>query len=261
MANNNKISCIKCRREFTVSAFGNHNQSSKTCVSNVLIIKGSIRKTDSSYYPPDLKCLHCGKICKNKNSYINHTITCPKNEDRRLTPFMDDEFQRSMERSNQYIKAEKEGLPKPICSEETKDKHRRHNESRTEEWHRENGKKISAAIIQKIINDEWHFIGVKKNIITYYNGIAFHSSWEVKYAQCLDYNNIKWERNRDWFPYEWNGKEKKYLPDFYLPESDEYIEIKGRKLPIDDAKWSHFPSDKKLSVLMKPELNKLGIKV
>ena len=133
--------------------------------------------------------------------------------------------------------------------------------TRSEESHRENGKKISAAIIQKIINDEWHFIGVKKNIITYYNGIAFHSSWEVKYAQWLDYNNIKWERNRDWFPYGWNGKEKKYLPDFYLPESDEYIEIKGRKLPIDDAKWTQFPSDKKLTVLMKPELNKLGIKV
>lgn len=131
----------------------------------------------------------------------------------------------------------------------------------TESRQREIGMKTSATIIQKIINDDWHFNNVFKNVISYYKGIAFHSSWEIKYAQWLDINNIQWVRNKDSFLYEWEGKTKRYLPDFYLPDTNEYVEIKGRKMPIDEAKWSQFPSDKKLTVLMKLELNKLGIKV
>lgn len=46
-----------------------------------------------------------------------------------------------------------------------------------------------------------------------------------------------------------------------LPETDEYIEIKGYKTIKDEAKWSQFPSHRKLRVLMKKELLELGVEI
>lgn len=56
----------------------------------------------------------------------------------------------------------------------------------------------------------------------------FRSSWEANFARILTYNNIKWEYEcqRFVFPYE-SGGILSYQPDFYLPEYDLWIEIKG----------------------------------
>lgn len=71
------------------------------------------------------------------------------------------------------------------------------------------------------------------------------------YEFCLE-NHIECLRNYSGFDYIWNG-EPTYYPDFYLPEFDTYVEIKGYKTERDVAKWSHFP--KKMIVLMKSEIN------
>ena len=92
-----------------------------------------------------------------------------------------------------------------------------------------------------------------------YNGIDLHGTWELKYAQYLDKNNIKWNRCKEQFDYFYDGKNRKYTPDFYLIESDEYIEIKGFKTDKDSAKWKQFPKDKILKVLLKEDLQVLNI--
>lgn len=50
----------------------------------------------------------------------------------------------------------------------------------------------------------------------YYKDVWFDSSWEVKVAQSLDENNVKWERPRIGFI--WNDKGNRYFPDLFLPE-------------------------------------------
>ena len=75
----------------------------------------------------------------------------------------------------------------------------------------------------------------------------------------LDENNIKWKKPIETFEYNWNGKLHKYLPDFYLIDTDEYVEIKGIETKRDIAKWSQFP--KKLKVLKRKDLRLLGLKV
>ena len=55
------------------------------------------------------------------------------------------------------------------------------------------------------------------------------------------------------------GKELRYTPDFFLPETSQYIEIKGYKVPKDEAKWEQFPKDAKLKILMKQDLKDLNI--
>lgn len=56
-----------------------------------------------------------------------------------------------------------------------------------------------------------------------YRNTYMRSTWEIKYAQYLDSNNIKWLYESKTF----DLGNTTYTPDFYLPETDEYIEIKG----------------------------------
>jgi DNA-directed RNA polymerase subunit RPC12/RpoP len=69
-----------------------------------------------------------------------------------------------------------------------------------------------------------HFYGKhrKPNFIKY-RGIWMRSSWEVAYAKHLDKQGIKWQYEFKQF----NLGEMTYTPDFYLPDSDTYVEVKG----------------------------------
>lgn len=63
-----------------------------------------------------------------------------------------------------------------------------------------------------------------------YKNIWFHSSWEIAYAKYLDKLGIKWQYEAKTF----DLGNTTYTPDFYLPETNKYIEIKGYWRP--DAK-------------------------
>lgn len=53
-------------------------------------------------------------------------------------------------------------------------------------------------------------------------------TWEKRYAEYLNANNISWVKDRKInMPYVVNEINKIYYPDFYLPDTDTYIEIKG----------------------------------
>lgn len=56
-----------------------------------------------------------------------------------------------------------------------------------------------------------------------YKDIFFRSSWEVGYAMWLDKQGIKWLYESKTF----DLGNCTYTPDFYLPETDTYVEIKG----------------------------------
>lgn len=201
-------------------------------------------------------CKFCAKLCKNQNSLRNHERMCKSNPDRQNSSEWNNK-NGNLGKSNQYVKAKENGV---ICNvpEHVIQKLTEANASRTKEWHAENGKRISATINEKVKAGTWHTSLAKKMHISY-NGIGLHGSWELRYAKFLDSKNIQWLRNKESFVYEFEGKVRRYTPDFYLPETCEYIEIKGYKTPKDDAKWSYFPSEKKLKVLLRHDLKILGI--
>lgn len=69
-----------------------------------------------------------------------------------------------------------------------------------------------------------HFGKPPKNIKRVkYNNIWMRSTWEVAYAKYLDRNNVKWLYESKTF----DLGDCTYTPDFYLPEINKYIEIKG----------------------------------
>jgi DNA-directed RNA polymerase subunit RPC12/RpoP len=57
----------------------------------------------------------------------------------------------------------------------------------------------------------------------FYNKIKFRSGWEASFAQWCDSSGIKWKYESKTF----DLGNTTYTPDFYLPEFDCYIEIKG----------------------------------
>ena len=64
----------------------------------------------------------------------------------------------------------------------------------------------------------------------YYKGIFCASTWELAYYLYCINENINIVRCKDYFSYILNGEVHRYLPDWYLPDLDKYIEIKGKIL-------------------------------
>ena len=59
--------------------------------------------------------------------------------------------------------------------------------------------------------------------------ISMDSTWEVAMAERLDHLGVKWMRNPN-IKLKYLSKSRRlrnYIPDFYLPEHDLYIEVKG----------------------------------
>lgn len=63
-----------------------------------------------------------------------------------------------------------------------------------------------------------------------YNGTYFRSKWEVRFAEFCDTYGIQWFYERGRIPYKYSGIERIYVPDFYLPENDFYVEIKPKSM-------------------------------
>jgi predicted nuclease of restriction endonuclease-like RecB superfamily len=63
--------------------------------------------------------------------------------------------------------------------------------------------------------------------------VSMDSTWEVACAQRLDELGIKWTRDPSIkLGYVTRGRRKRnYIPDFYLPDHDVYIEVKGYWTP------------------------------
>jgi len=88
-----------------------------------------------------------------------------------------------------------------------------------------------------------------------YNNIWMRSTWEVAYAKYLDKNKIKWLYELKTF----DLGEYSYTPDFYLPKTDEYIEIKGYMRKKDLIRMNLFKLENKLVLLRQKELEKMGV--
>ena len=211
-------------------------------------------------------CQFCGEVRKSRRSLSQHQVRCAQNPKRRGIVHAN-RFTKAKElglpkpaASNQFIKAEQLGQPKPKGT--TKGMHIRHNQN-SDSWKgkslpEEMRKKISARVSKKVLDGTWH-MQFRHQRIFRYKGYVLQSTWEYLYARFLDREGIPWERASKAFKYFYEGKERLYHPDFYLPDKDLFIEIKGVETDQDRAKWAAFPE--KLEILREEELKQLGIPI
>jgi|JI10StandDraft_1071094.scaffolds.fasta_scaffold108423_4 hypothetical protein len=87
----------------------------------------------------------------------------------------------------------------------------------------------------------------------WYKGIQCDSSYELAWVIYNLEHEISFIRNKKGFEYVFNGITRKYYPDYYLPNSNEYVEIKGFKTEQNEAKISQFAH--KIKVLYKNDLS------
>lgn len=260
--------CKYCGNEFdSASKLGGHiiwckdnpNRSGKSNFNSN--IKNGVRKIDIQSM--DLFCQYCGKQCKSLNSLRQHEIRC-KNNPNRIDTF--NSYNNIIEynnkisqgdvnvtpKRNRYTKAEYYGLEKPKVSEEVKNK--LSQKAKLQKWSEERKKNLSNAMKNAVKNNPNSYSSnnicgrVKRYL---YNGVYLHGNWELKFAKFLDFNNIFWKRPEEGIEYLYNNDIHLYFPDFYLPDYDIYIEVKGYKRERDEYKWK---SLKNIKVITKNEI-------
>lgn len=253
-----KVICEICGKEISLNNIKKHLQSHES--------HPEYHMSKMQHVTHDgLNCIYCGKLCKNKNSLAQHECRCKENPNRYkiLNNFKvyntksHSAWNKGLTKeTDERVRRNGEAVKASFLNENRKVLYGDDNPSRRKEVR----EKISNTCLEKSKNGEWH-TSLAKNLHFNYKGIDLHGSWEVAYAEYLDLNNISWIRCKDRFEYTFEGAVHYYTPDFYLVESDTYVEIKGYKTKKDEAKWKQFPVTKTLKVLKKKDLQNLGISI
>ena len=81
-------------------------------------------------------------------------------------------------------------------------------------------------------------------------------TWEEKVALFLNSHAIMWTSGLYRFEYkDMQNNIRTYMPDFYLPDFNLFLEVKGFETDKDRCKWSQFPHT--LLILKQSEIEDL----
>ena len=208
-------------------------------------------------------CKFCNQERKNNNSLKQHEVRCKLNPNKIASPTnFSDYYKVGHKGNNQYIKSKKLGIDAPILSEETRRK--LGDSTRGKNWsteRKDSHSKIMSDVVFKNPDsyNAKNVCGRVKNIEVidgFGNTVTIKGSWEHKVANELNKNNLKWTTVTTGFEYEWENKIHLYFPDFYLPEHNIYIEVKGYQRDRDLEKWKQFKG--KLVIFKLKEIKNLS---
>lgn len=203
-------SCLDCRQEVSRSNFIKHIDS-KQCRKNQY-------KTNTTH--------NCKFCLFNFNRLASHEPYCNLNPNKT-----------SHKTSNQFLKARELGT-EFVVSNVTRQRISAGNLGKT---HSDETKiKISLAMQNAVLSNPESYAGgynrgrVKSIVCS--NGFRVLGNWERQFVEFCVSNDVKIEQPNTGFPYMWNGP-RVYFPDFYLPEIDKWVEIKGLETERDRVKW------------------------
>jgi len=170
-------------------------------------------------------CQYCGKECKSNLSLGCHEVRCKQNPNRKiwnswkpscvwnkgLTKETDIRIKNASNKFHENYINGKIKVKRSPHSKETKEKLSKLRSDYLSNTENSGGfKDIKWYKVKNVKNEEFIVRGL----------------WEYNIAQKLNELNILWIRNK-YLNYFIDDIQKTYNPDFYLPEYDEYIEVKG----------------------------------
>lgn len=201
-----------------------------------------------------LLCQYCQKECKNENSLCNHERLCKENPNKQPHP-----------RGNKGKIGWNKGLTaetndRVFANRESLRKQRKENGSN---WigrkHSDKTKELMSIIAsERLCKNSKYSINFE-----YKPGIILESSYEVETAKILDALNIDWIKVRTGYKWNDNGKIRRYVPDFFLPQYNVFLDpkndflIKKDKTKIESAMEMNSIT---VILLSKDELNIESIK-
>lgn len=282
--------CIYCRQQF--KSFHSLKKHKLSCDVLLSMMSDEINevKSNKSFKQADRPCEFCSKLCKNVQSLRSHERLCSLNPNKLISPRIvsNDDQQPKFNRS-EYIKSKKTcelcgieintswmknhiknckmniDVTKQckFCNQSFNNvDYKPHVSSCTEKhkamWTEENRKHHSSIMTDVVISNPNSYTKSNRGRVKHinYDGIDFHGNWELDFYKWCKNNLINVVRNEQSFPYTYD-KERMYFPDFFLPEHDIYIEIKGYQTDRDVAKWKHFPH--KLLIIKNSDMKKSEI--
>ncbi|MCK9446535.1 hypothetical protein M0Q50_06665 [bacterium] len=171
-----------------------------------------------------MNCRFCNKEISNKGGLIKHENGCKLNPQR---IYYECNFKFKTKNSNQWKLAKEEGR-KIILSDETISKLKLANLGN---HHSKETKEKLSMIRSKYLEEigKGGFKNIKWYRISNINDQEFvvRGTWELNIAKILNENSILWVR-KVYLKYEdEEGILRTYTPDFYIPETETYLEIKG----------------------------------
>jgi len=239
-----KVKCKECGVKVSKSNIGKHI-GSKVCLRNQseTNINKLLNKETGKY-----KCPHCGKEYS-KNGIGTHIWRNHTKEGKNFDPG------KGYKDGSRIIW--NKGLTKETDERIMKDALNRSNNLKS-------GKTLLSGFCSKeYLDSDKHKkssskgggfrIGAGKGKKGWYKGYYCDSSWELAFVIYNLEHNIKFSRNTKGFKYLFNGKQKKYYPDFIL-EDKTYLEIKGYDSDEWKEKLKQF--NKPIKVLYKEEIQK-----
>ena len=121
----------------------------------------------------------------------------------------------SRKTSNQFIKAREQGLEVPASP--LKGKPGKTGHRHTEEFKEH----------QRVRAQERNLGGVRQSKRIQYNGRTLGSTYELRLAEDLDRNAVKWDVGKRFSYIDPLGKVRTYTPDFFLTEYNVYLDPKN----------------------------------
>jgi len=211
-------------------------------------LKELAKKREEKYYLNPKKCLNCDKPIpykkKTENKFCNNNCAATYNNKRRK---LSEETKRKTSETLKRKYATGEIKQKNKLSKKEKEKRKNYSKIGIKECVVCKKKFVVKIPKRKSINQTRKTCSEKCKIKlimkdrTYQNGsrkpvwynnpwqgkVLLESSWEVKIADLLTNNNIKWIRPE---PISWidkKGKERQYFSDFYIEDKDIYLDPKN----------------------------------
>lgn len=147
-----------------------------------------------------------------------------------------------------------------ILRKELSEKQKRFNElywtTETKQRHSNIMKETVLRVPESYLNKDIRGSRVRNydGIDSYGKKCKFNGKWEVIISELLTKEGIKWTKDKLVGEYYWNTNNHLYYVDFYLPELNKYIEVKGYETERDKVKYSICTN---LIIFRQKEINQL----
>jgi len=155
---------------------------------------------------------------------------------------------------------------KEYSPEEKEIKRQRSIEANRVYWTAEKRAEQSARMKKKVLKnpDSYSKSNVSGRVKMYevddfYGPTKVKGTWELKVANWLNENNVRWTNKIEPYKYFWNQNWHLYFPDFLILDKDILIEVKGYETDRDQFKWQSV--DKKLIVIKRTDMFSLDEKL